>query len=58
MAASHAQNGQVKTFYNTVDLDSFLCVGRATGIKAAVITHERAQAGFVAGDNENEQTTH
>ena len=58
VAASYARYGKVKTFYNTVDSDSFLRVGRTTGIEAAIVTHERAEAGLVAGDNKNQQTTH
>jgi hypothetical protein len=58
MAASDAQYREVNAFYNTVDGDRFLCVGGATGIKAAIVSHEWAKAGLVAGDDKNQQTTH
>jgi hypothetical protein len=58
MATGYAQHGQIKPLYNTVDSDGFLRVGRTTGIKAAIVAHEWAKTGLVAGDNKNQQTTH
>ena len=36
----------------------FLGVSRAAGVKPTVITQKWAQAGFVTGDQENEQVAH
>jgi hypothetical protein len=53
MASGYAQQGQIASFYSSVGGDRFLGIGRTTGIKPAIIAHEWAEAGFVAGDQKN-----
>jgi hypothetical protein len=58
MAAANPPQRQVAAFEDTVYRDSVLCVGGATGVKAAMIAHKGAEAGLVTSNNKNQQTTH
>lgn len=43
-------DGEVASFYYSMCRDSFLRIGRTTGVEPTVVTHERADTRFVAGD--------
>jgi len=58
MAACHAQKRKITSFKSAVGGDRFLCVGGTAGEKSAIISHERADTGFVAGEQKNQQATH
>jgi hypothetical protein len=53
MASAYAQQGQIASFYSSVGGDRLLGIRGTTGIKPAVIAHKRAEAGFVARDQNN-----
>lgn len=58
MTPGQPAEGEVASFYYSVRCDGLLCIGRTTGVEPAVVTHERAEARFVAGDHKNHQATH
>jgi len=58
MAFTQSTQGEIATLYYTVSGDRILGVAGATGIKPAVVSQKRTQAGFVAVNQKNEQATH
>jgi hypothetical protein len=58
VAFSQPADGKIASFYYTMFGNGLLSVGRTTGVKPAVVAQKRAQAGLVAGDQENEETAH
>jgi hypothetical protein len=58
MALTQSAQGKVTALDYPMGGDCFPGVGGAAGVEPAVVTQERAQAGLVAIDKENEQATH
>tara|TARA_R110002124_G_scaffold82281_4_gene216083 strand:- start:12368 stop:12553 length:186 start_codon:yes stop_codon:yes gene_type:complete len=58
VAAAYTLQRQKGAFKDTVNSDSFLRIGGATGIKATMIAHKWAETGLVTSDDKNQQTTH
>ena len=53
VTAANTPRCKIASFYYTVGGDCLLCIVRATRIKPAVVSHERAETGFVAGEKKN-----